>query len=134
MPGEQELRRASDAYLARLTKVRELELLKRDLTPGTSEQIRITREVEALTNDLLAVANRETQLAAQVAQSQPTDLRPISIVPPRETNLILADWRGAEQRLENETPGTAAWESARADVEDLREEYKRAIDSRGRER
>ncbi len=128
MPGEQELRRASDAYLARLGKLRELEMLKRDLTPGTSHQLRVTREVEALTNELLAVAKRETQLAVQVAQSQPT-VRPISIIPPRDMPLILTEWRDAERLLEKETPGTAAWESVRADVEGLREEYKRAFDA-----
>jgi hypothetical protein len=49
---------------------------------------------------------------------------------PREIHLILADWRDAERVLNEQAPGTASWESARADVERLREEYARAYQHR----
>jgi hypothetical protein len=132
MPGEQELRRASDTLLVRLARLRELELQKRDLAPGSAEQLRVTREVEGLAKEVFGAAGRETVLAEQVAVTRKTNLRPISLIPPRDIPMILAEWRDAERLLAAEVPGTVEWETARADVERLRDEYRRAHESPGR--
>jgi hypothetical protein len=49
----------------------------------------------------------------------------------REPHVILAEWRDAERSMEREPSGSAAWESARSDVERLRQEYRRAFTERG---
>lgn len=130
MSSEQELRATSDSFLARVSRLRELESVKRSLTPGTPQMVSVTREVEALASEVLRWAERQTELADKAAQLQPAELRPIAIVPPRDIPTILSEWRLAEQALDAETPGTAAWESVRADVERLRDEYSRAFASR----
>jgi hypothetical protein len=50
----------------------------------------------------------------------------------REPHVILAEWREAERCMEREQSGTPAWETARADVDRLRQEYRRAFTERGR--
>ena len=130
MPGEQELRRASESFQARLSELHALELRKLDLKAGSAEQIRVAREAEALAEELLRVARREADLTEQVAASQPTS-RPTSIGPSRELHVILGEWRDAERVLDNETPGTDGWQAARADVERLRDEYRRAFEGGG---
>jgi hypothetical protein len=127
MTGEFELRTTSDAFLARLSRLHELESIKRELVPGTPEMVRVTREVEALSAEVLDWARRQTELSELAAKRQPSKLRPIAIVPPRDIPTILGEWRDAERSLSAETPGTAAWESVRADVERLRGEYGRAF-------
>jgi len=51
---------------------------------------------------------------------------PIDVIPPRPLHTVLEEWRVAERRLDGEQPGTAGFESARADVDRLRDEYARA--------
>lgn len=130
MTGESELRRTSDGFLARVEKLHELEELKRTLTPGTPEMLRVTREVEALSREVVEWAARQTELAELAAKRQPSNMLPISRVPPRDIPVILDEWRDAERRLGEQEPGTAGWQSARADVERLRDEYGRAYEAR----
>jgi hypothetical protein len=130
MTSEAELRTTSDGFLARLSKLGELESLKRTLTPGTPEMIRISQEVENLSREVLRVAMRQSELAETARQQNSATVRPIAAIPPRDTTVILADWREAERGLGAATPGTAQWESALADVERLRDEYRRAFEAR----
>ena len=39
---------------------------------------------------------------------------------------ILEEWRAAERSLQDHEPGTAGYESGRADIDRLRDEYARA--------
>jgi hypothetical protein len=121
---EQKLRVVSDNFLTRVERLQALEEQKRELPP--SETAEIAREVELLTREILEWATRQTELAAAVAASGTSDSRSISTTPPRAINVVLSEWRAAERRLQDETPATAAWESARADVDRLRDEYARA--------
>src|SRR5829696_2733662 len=118
---ERELRRASDGFLARVERLNSLEDDKRGMTPGTPEMVRVTREIEKLSREVLDFASRETDLAELAAKRQPTTMRPIAVVPPREIHEILGEWREAERALADREPGTAEWESTRADVERLRD-------------
>ena len=127
---ETELRRTSDGFLARVEHLHKLEDDKRGMTPGTPEMLRLTREIETLSRDVLDFASRQTDLAELAAKRQPTTLRPIAVIPPREIREILGEWRDAERALADREPGTAEWESARADVERLRDEYRRAHEVR----
>lgn len=122
---EQELRLASDNFLSRIERLQALEQLKRELPPIQTAEV--AREVETLTREILAWARRQTELAAAVAAEVPdNDGQPIATTPPRALSVVLAEWRAAERALEREQPATAAWESARADVDRLRSEYARA--------
>ena len=121
---EAELRVASDNFLTRVERLHALEEQKRELPPV--ETAELAREVELLTREILEWATRQTDLAESVAADANADTRPISTTPPRALNVVLAEWRAAERRLETEKPATAGWESARADIDRLRDEYARA--------
>ena len=121
---ESALRVTSDSFLTRVDRLHALEQQKRELP--ISEMVGIADEVEALTRDILGWAVKQAELARTAAAMDPTEHRPIAIIPPRPMPLVLDEWRASERALEAQEPGTAAWESARADVERLREEYARA--------
>jgi hypothetical protein len=125
---EQELRVTSDSFLALVERLQALEEQKRELPPA--EAADIAREVEELTREVLAWAERQTELAQDAAEIP--DGTPIAITPPRPLHEVLDEWRAAERRLAGEEPGTAAFESARADVDRLRDEYARAFNAQSR--
>jgi hypothetical protein len=122
---DQELRLTSDSFLARVERLQALEEQKRQLPPDQVADI--SREVEALSREVLEWAQRQTVLAAEAAVD-PTATRPIAVVPPRELHVVLEEWRAAERKLSGQEPGTAAWESAQADIDRLRDEYARAYE------
>jgi hypothetical protein len=132
MTDEHELRIASDGFLARVERLHELEGRKRELVPGSPEMVAATHEVEELARAVLASAERETELAAAAEVTGTTDMTPIAITPPREMDVVLEEWRAAERQLSAEAPGTASWETARADVDRLRAEYARAYQAHKR--
>lgn len=123
MEEERELRVASDSFLTRIERLHALEEQKRELAAADTADL--AREVETLTREVLEWAKRQTELAEAVAARR-SDAGPISTTPPRSLSVVLAEWREAERRLANERPVTAGWESARADVDRLRDEYARA--------
>lgn len=120
---EQDLRVASDNFLTRIERLQALEELKRQLPPP--ETADVAREVEALTREILEWATRQTELAEDIVLTGEA-AGPIATAPPRALAVVLAEWRAAERALAAERPATAAWESARADVDRLRNEYARA--------
>lgn len=121
---EEKLRVVSDNFLTRVERLHALEEQKRELPPA--ETAEIAREVELLTREILEWATRQTELATSIAATGESEARSISTTPPRALSVVLAEWRGAERRLQGETPATAGWESARADIDRLRDEYARA--------
>jgi hypothetical protein len=124
----QAIRHTSDALLAQLSQLEELERTKRELEPGSPAQLRLTRRVESLARKVLNTAGQQTDLVEAIAEMQDgTD----SLLT-REPHVILAEWREAERSMEREQSGTPAWETARADVDRLRQEYRRAFTERGR--
>ena len=120
---ESTLRITSDNFLTRVVRLQALEEQKRQLP--VADMVDLADEVENLTREILDWAIRQAALARTAAQD-PGKHRPIAIVPPRRMALVLDEWRTSERALEGLEPGTAKWESARADVERLREEYSRA--------
>lgn len=122
---EQELRVASDNFLTRIERLHALEEQKRELP--AAEMAEMAHEVEALTREVLDWAGRQTDLAEAAAALDEGDARPIAIVPPRSLSVILQEWRAAERSLQDEQPGTAGYESCRADIDRLRDEYARAF-------
>jgi hypothetical protein len=130
MTDESRLRTASDAFLARLDRLHELETEKRLLTPGSPRMVGLAGEIEDLVRDVLETAGTQLELAEKAQGT--SHMRPIEAVPPRDAPEILADWRAAERRLNEAGPGTADEDGARADIERLRAEYSRAFDRRAK--
>ena len=125
---ETSLRVTSDSFLTRVERLHALEEQKRELP--AAEMVAMADEVESLSREILDWAVKQAELARTVASTEPGTSRPIAIIPPRQLAIVLDEWRASERVLNGEAPGTAAWESARADVERLREEYARAYRAR----
>jgi hypothetical protein len=125
---ETSLRVTSDSFLTRVERLHALEEQKRELP--ADEIVAMADEVESLSREILDWAVKQAELARTVASTEPGTSRPIAIIPPRQLSIVLGEWRASERVLDGQEPGTAAWESARADVERLREEYARAYRAR----
>lgn len=121
---EHELRIASDTFLARVERMHALEERKRELPAGEIDEL--AREIQTLAEEVLGWAREQSRLAETAADPGLVDLRPIAIVPPRAINEVLSEWRSAERALQGVEPGSATYESARADCDRLRDEYARA--------
>jgi hypothetical protein len=124
---DQELRVTSDGFLARVERLHALEEQKREVPPA--EAAELAKEVEILTRVVLVWPARQTTLAKDAA-AEDRDGQPIAVTPPRALHVVLDEWRAAERAVTSEQPGTAAYESARADVDRLRDEYARAYGAR----
>jgi hypothetical protein len=124
------LRRASDEFMQRLDRLYELESRKRELPPDQPEFIRLAREIEDLSRALLFSGGLQVELAeevhADIKQGETIVDQPIRDTPPRRDAVtILAEWRAAERHLAATGAGTPDEEQAQAEVDRLREEYRR---------
>jgi hypothetical protein len=133
-----DLRRASDAFMHRLDRLHELESRKRELPPDQPEFIRVAREIEDLARALLFSGGQQVELAEEVhREAKANDIaidQSIRDTPPRRDAVaVLADWRAAERRLAGATPGSEEESAAQADVDRLRDEYRRITTSIQRE-
>jgi len=130
MTTDPELRVTSDRLLDKLGELHNLEMEKRAAAPGTPRFIEISRDVEAAAREVLGFSARQTDIAVESVAHPESSRPPIETIdPPREVPEILADWREAERRLGAATAGTEAFESASADVERLRAEYRESFDA-----
>jgi hypothetical protein len=133
---ESELRDTSDRLLDELKQLGDLETAKRDATPGTPEFVELSHKVEALAAQVLGSSHRQSELAATtrvMAESgmPNTPQTPIvNVLPPRDPNVVLADWRESERQLGGLAPGAAEAEPIRRRIEDLRDEYRRSFEAR----
>ena len=124
------LRRASDEFMQRLDRLYELESRKRELPPDRPEFVRLAREVEDMARALLFSGGAQVELAeevhADIKHGETIIDQPIRETPPRRDAVtILAEWRGAERRLAAATAGSQDEQQAKAEVDRLREEYRR---------
>ena len=124
------LRRASDEFMQRLDRLYELESRKRELPPDQPEFIRLAREIEDLSRALLFAGGQQVELAeevqADIKDGAAVIDQPIRDTPPRrDAVLVLGEWRAAERRLSAADPGSREESAARAEVDHLREEYRR---------
>ncbi len=125
-----DLRQASDLFMQRLDRLQELETRKRELPPDEPEFVRLAREIEDMARALLYAGGKQVELAESVHRdSKENDVandQPIRDTPPRrDAVIILAEWRAAERRLAAVDIGSEDEVAARADVDRLREEYRR---------
>jgi hypothetical protein len=125
-----DLRKASDEFMQRLDRLYELESRKRELPPDQPEFVRLAREIEDLSRALLFAGGQQVELAeevhADVKSGETVVDQPIRDTPPRrDAVIVLAEWRAAERRLAAANPDSEDEISAKADVDRLREEYRR---------
>jgi hypothetical protein len=125
-----QLRKASDSFMSKLDRLHELESRKRELPPTHPEFVRLAREVEDLARSLLYSGGEQVELAERVhhdakAGDGVLDL-PIRETPPkRDAVAVLAEWRAAERVLAAARLDSEAEHQAQADVQRLRDEYRR---------
>lgn len=127
---EGELRAESDATLAALDTIRELEERKRGLPPESEDFLSAARQIRELTTVLHRTATRQEELAEEVQAaaraSEPPDRPIIEIPPPDNLPAILAAWRMAERRLAEAAPGSAEEADLREAIDHLRRAYSKA--------
>jgi hypothetical protein len=125
-----ELRRASDDFMQRLDRLYELETHKRELKPDQPEFIRLAREIEDLSRALLFAGGQQVEFAeevqADIKQGATVVDQPIRDTPPRRDAVqVLGEWRAAERRLAAAPAGSDEERDAAAEVDRLRDEYRR---------
>ena len=132
---EPELHATSDAVLATLDRLRTLELEKRDLPVGSPRLVELAKEIERLATTVLGASDAQVDLAkAANAGADAGTIDPGTTInemgdPPRNVQTVLAEWRDAERHLGEALPGTPEAARLRAEIEVLREEYRRAHDA-----
>jgi hypothetical protein len=128
---ESELRAESDATLAALDTIRELEERKRHLPPQSEEFLSAARQVTELSHVLTRTVTRQEEIAEAVVrgarEAAPARDRPITAIPPTDSlPAILAAWRNAERRLAEAAPGSDEERDLRQAIDDLRRSYAKA--------
>ena len=128
-----EKRRAtSDQLLDDLERLRELEIQKRQVTPGSEEFVGLAKAVEDLAHRVLGSSIEQLQLAAEAARAlerggEPEP--PIAAAPARDMQDILSDWREAE-RARAAAAGTPNEAGEEARVRRFRDEYQQSFANR----
>ncbi|HEX5589423.1 MAG TPA: hypothetical protein VFX65_03930 [Candidatus Limnocylindrales bacterium] len=129
----QELRVASDGLLRDLDELAKLEDRKRTLEPDDATRVRLAAEIEALAVRVLDYTSRQKALATEILRDPETSAVEGTIAEtPRSMAMILQAWRDAERRLAAAVPGSPEHSVALREVEQYREEYRRAYEARGK--
>ena len=134
-PPVSDLRAASDLLIQRLDRLSELERRKRELPPEDPEFVRLAREIEDVARGVLGATGLQVELADEVAaaakRGDVAASAPIRDVPPnvRDAMSILSEWRAAERRMAAAALGSDDERVARADIDRLREEYRRRVNA-----
>jgi hypothetical protein len=99
-PRLEELRVESDAFLAQLELLHELESRKREIAPNDPRYLDVAGEVEGVVGLLLARSRRQTALGTASNSSVPVMSVPVGLSAVK----ILERWREVEQRLRDMDP------------------------------
>jgi hypothetical protein len=130
------LRAVSDALLQDLEALLAAEQEKRNVAPDDPRLMTLANEVDAIAQRVLGLTERQQDIAAEVhdlaaegGPGAPTEsiedtVRPIGV--------ILAEWRAAEREATTLAEGSPQAAAARNAADRLRDEYRRAYESRRR--
>ena len=135
---EPELHATSDALLAKLDRLRALELEKRQLPVGSPRLVELANEIERLAASVLGSSDTQADLAREALdEARKGALDPNTTIDemassPREVHAVLAEWRDAERRLGEVEASSAEAVRLRAEIDLLRDEYRRAHDAAAR--
>ena len=134
-PGES-LRAVSDALLQDLEALVAAEQEKRNVAPDDPRLMTLANEVDAIAQRVLGLTERQQDIAAEVhdlaaeggagapTKSIADTVRPIGV--------ILAEWRAVEREATTLAEGSPHADAARNAADRLRDEYRRAYESRRR--
>ena len=121
---DHQVRSDSDAYLAMVDTLREIEERKRTFAPGTVEFFTLARQVEELVTIVLELSHRQAAASATGivtgSGTQPVD----EVEPPRSKSAVLDEWRQAERDLSFAVPDSPEFAEARRKADRLRAEYR----------
>ena len=141
------LRATSDALLADISRLADLERAKRHLQPGDERLVEVSAEIEVIADRVLQGSAEErarsedaaamVELGVEHAPEQsieetdpprPADAPPAPPAAPKSRSIqaVLEEWRDAERRAGAALPGSPEGELARAEAERLKAEYHRA--------
>jgi hypothetical protein len=132
---EPDLHATSNAMLANLERLRALELEKRGLPVGDPRLVELAEEIERLAATVLAASDTQSDLAkTAVKQARAGTIDPGTTIeemadPPRELHVVLAEWRDAERQLSEVGADSPQGLHLRAQIDVLRDEYRRAHDA-----
>jgi hypothetical protein len=135
---EPNLPAVSDAMLANLDRLRTLELEKRNLPVGSPRLVDLALEIDELAVAVLGTSDTQVDLAKEaVREARAGVIDPKATIEemaaaPRELHVVLEDWRNAERRLAGLASDSPEALPLRADIELLREEYRRAHEAASR--
>jgi hypothetical protein len=125
MSNQGELRATSDLMLEMLDRLRAAEETKRSLRPGTREFADHAYNVL----EMARFVTRWSELQLKQANESLTEAVPpvdsLEDTPKRRLDVVLAEWRQAELRLSQASPGSPELVDATESAERLREEYRR---------
>jgi hypothetical protein len=134
MPEADDLRATSDGIVRDLEVLGTIEEEKRTLEPGDPRIVELAQRVQEIAVRVLAASVRQRHLTeidqARVEAGEATALATSINDTPRPIADILAEWRGAERRLQAAEAGSAEAAEAEALSDHLREEYRRAYEAR----
>ena len=127
-----ELRQTSDDVVRTLDALSALEDEKRTVQPGDPRLVVLAKEVEALAAKVLVSSVRQRNLATNLNDDPAAAATPPINEQTRPAAEILKTWRDAERALAAAEPGSAEEATARAAIEQCRDEYRQAFESRAR--
>jgi hypothetical protein len=134
MPDRGEARAMADQMLELITEMDAGERAKRELALGTPEFVARAVDVERIARMAFRWSQMQLQMAERAAERRArgelTDSVPLIDVQPRPLDVVLANWREAQLRLEVARPGSPEAQSASDDIERLREEYQIGFESK----
>jgi hypothetical protein len=132
MPDRGEIRATTDQMLTIIDALRANEERKRRTPLGSPEFTAIARSTAADARLAFRWAEMQLQMAisaeARLARGEMAHGVHLIDVTPRPIDVILANWREAQIRLEISAPGSPVAQTAADDIERLREEYQVAHD------
>jgi len=131
-----DLRSVSDALLRDLEALVVAEQEKRSVAPDDPRLVELAAHVDAIAHRVLGLTHVQQDIVEDVHE-QATEGGPDAPTKTidetvRPMGAILAEWRAAEREAAAAEPGSAAAETARATADALRDEYRRAYETRHR--
>ena len=131
MADRHEFRATTDHMLQLLDELRDVEAAKQQVALGSDEFVRLAGDAERLARLTFRWSQLQLSMAQvsalRVARGELAANIQLSKVDPRPLDVILANWRESQLRLEIASPGTPEATQAADDVERLREEYQAAF-------
>ena len=134
MASSEDLRSVSDALLHDLEALVIAEQEKREVSPDDPRLVELAAQVDMLAQRVLGLTGRQRDIAADVhvqATERGPDAPTASIEDTiRPIGTILAEWRAAERDATAAAHGSAEAVEARTKADRLRDEYRRAYETR----